>query len=70
VLHPNIKVISIGEDKESGLLSYDSWTPSKQQLRTAEDVYVDENNLAAVRVNYENGKRSMVFTIRLKLKLV
>ncbi|ODN06439.1 Venom metalloproteinase 3 [Orchesella cincta] len=60
VLHPNIKVISVGKDNESGFLSFDSWTPSKEELRVAEDVYVDANNLAAVHIKHENGKRSML----------
>ncbi|ODN06445.1 A disintegrin and metalloproteinase with thrombospondin motifs 17 [Orchesella cincta] len=60
VLHPNIQVISIGVDKQSGHPLYDSWSPSNEELKFAEEVYVDEKNLATVRVNYENDKRSIV----------
>ncbi|ODM87999.1 hypothetical protein Ocin01_18683, partial [Orchesella cincta] len=60
VLHPNIKVITVGTDAETGHNTYDYWTPSKNELNEAEDVYVDEKNLAAVRVNYENRERSMI----------
>ncbi|ODM87998.1 Venom metalloproteinase antarease-like [Orchesella cincta] len=60
VLHPNIKVITVGTDAETGHDTYDYWTPSKNELNAAEDVYVDEKNLAAVRVNYDNGDRSMI----------
>ncbi|ODN06442.1 Venom metalloproteinase 3 [Orchesella cincta] len=60
VLHPNVKVISIGTDRKTGYPTYDSWTPSKEELKAAQDVYVDADNLAAVRVNYEKGERSMI----------
>ncbi|CAL8143695.1 unnamed protein product [Orchesella dallaii] len=60
VLHPNIKVISLDIDEKSGKPTYELWTPSKEELNKVEDVYIDEQNLAAIRVNHENGQRSMV----------
>lgn len=60
VLHPNIKVISIKEDSETGNLLYDSWTPSKEEINSAQDILIDEKNFAAVRLANENGEQVMV----------
>ncbi|ODN06444.1 A disintegrin and metalloproteinase with thrombospondin motifs 13 [Orchesella cincta] len=58
ILHPNIQVIQIDLDNDGGYHTADSWAPSNAEIKEAEDVLVDEANLAAVRMNYENGERS------------
>ncbi|ODM92024.1 Venom metalloproteinase 3, partial [Orchesella cincta] len=59
VLHPKIKVISLGADKETGFQSYHQWEPSNDELRDAEEVYVDEKSQATVRFQHKDGKRSL-----------
>ncbi|ODM87830.1 Venom metalloproteinase 3 [Orchesella cincta] len=59
VLHPNIKVITVGTDRKPDMIPTTTG-PLQNELNAAEDVYVDEKNLAAVRVNYDNGDRSMI----------
>ncbi|CAL8112042.1 unnamed protein product [Orchesella dallaii] len=60
LLHPSVKVISASVNEETGHLSFDQWEPTTGEIRDAENVHIDRNNLASVRFTHSKGEESIV----------
>jgi len=56
-------VLTVGADDDGETYTYKKWVPTKEEIKSANDLYIDERRKAVLRVSKSSGSSQLQLVI-------